>query len=192
MSQVTTGGVRGRIRDFFDSIPKRTQRMAVLLCVLIGFVYVLVFAYFSVGGLRSMEEDLLDRQSRFNRLRLMQAKFLKANQQIQDAEGRLGQHKGIAPSAFLEQAANQAGVKDQLERIDERDAEVVGTLKQTRYQVTLKMAPVQSTMNFLYAVEDSGFLAVESVDIRSKFFSGEKRLTATVDLIAYASVETPK
>ena len=71
--------------------------------------------------------------------------------------------------------------------IKEGDSEVVGSLKQTRYQVVVKMAPVADTMNFLHAIEDSGFMAIETLEITSKFFSGEKRLTSRVDLIAYAT-----
>jgi hypothetical protein len=142
-----------------------------------------------VGGVQAMEADLISQQKSFNNLQIMQAKFDFANAQILEAEGRLGRHKGVAPSAFLEEAASKSGVQEQLTGINERDQEVQGTLKQTRYTVNLKMAPVQNTMSFLYAVEDSGFMSIETLDIRSKFFSGEKRLTSKIDLIAYASTE---
>jgi len=189
MSQVAASGLRASIREVFETMPKRTQRIAILGFLTMALVWVLGVWYFMVGGIQNLGADLQSRQKAFNNLQVMQAKFDFANQQIQEAETRLGKHKGVAPSAFLERAANEAGVKEQLTGINERDSEVVGTLKQTRYKVTLKMAPMPDTMNFLHAVEDSGFMAIETIDITSKFFSGEKRLTSSIELIAYASTE---
>lgn len=189
MSKVAASGVNARLREAFETMPKRTQRIAALGFVVVALTWILGIWYFCVGGVQSLEDELVRHQKSYNNLMMMQSQFEFANQQIKEAEVRLGKHKGVAPSAFLEQAASEAGVKEQLTGINERDAETVGTLKQTRYTVNLKMAPVQNTMNFLHAVEDSGFISIETLDLRSKFFSGEKRLTAKIDLIAYASVE---
>lgn len=189
MSKVAASGVGARVRETFESMPRRTQRIAMLGFVVFSLTWVLGIWYFLVGGVQSLEQELMTHQKSYNNLMMMQSQFDFASQQIEEAEARLGKHKGVAPSAFLEKAASEAGVQEQLTGINERDAETVGKLKQTRYTVNLKMAPVQNTMNFLHAVEDSGFISIETLDLRSKFFSGEKRLTAKIDLIAYATVE---
>jgi hypothetical protein len=187
MSQVAASGFRASVNEVFTSLPKRTQRIAMFGFVTGALAWVLVIWFVFLGSVQSLEGDLRSRQKGLNNLKVMQAKFDFASLQIREAEERLSKHKGVAPSAFLEQAANEAGVKDQLTGIDERDSEVIGTLKQTRYKITLKQAPLADTMNFLYAVEESGFMAIETVDISAKFHSGEKRLTSSIELIAYAT-----
>ena len=189
MSQVAASGFRVVLREAFDTMPKRTQRIAGLGFVVVALTWVLGVWYFMVGGIQSMESELMTLQKSHNTLQMMQMKYDLATVQIEEAERRLGKHKGVAPSAFLEQAAVASNVQDQLTGINERDQETVGSLKQTRYTVNLKMAPIQNTMDFLYAIEESGFMAIETLDVRSKFFSGEKRLTSKIDLISYASLE---
>ena len=182
MSQVAASGFRVVLREAFDTMPKRTQRIAGLGFVVVALTWVLGVWYFMVGGIQSMESELMTLEKSYNTLQMMQMKYDLATVQIEEAEQRLGKHKGVAPSAFLEQAAVASNVQDQLTGINERDQETVGSLKQTRYTVNLKMAPIQNTMDFLYAIEESGFMAIETLDVRSKFFSGEKRLTSKIDL----------
>ena len=87
MSQVATGGVRAAIREVFDTMPKRTRRIAMLGFITLSFAWILGVWYLTVGGVQSLEADLMKRQKDFNNLKVMQAQFDFANQQIQ------GQHQ---------------------------------------------------------------------------------------------------
>jgi len=184
---VSGGGIRGAIRQQFDSLPTRTRILGAVMVVLLGLVWIVGVFVFVTGSLDSKAADLETESRKLRDLRTLETRFLTANKQIAEAEERLAKNSGVAPTAFLEKTAKEAGIFDQVTSINAEGSEVIGSLKQTRVRVDLRAAPVQGTLEFIHDIESSGFMSVESTNMRTKFLSGEKKLTTTIELIAYAS-----
>ncbi len=65
----------------------------------------------------------------------------------------------------------------------------MGTVKQTTFKVELKKLDVQTTVDFLYTLETSGYpLAVQSARFKTLRSGDEKLLTLTLEVVSYALV----
>ena len=187
MSGAAASGIRAAIRERFDSLPKRTQVLLMVGSVVLAMGWVFFLWFFLGGTLTETEQLMTSRNTSLHNLQTLQSRFDDATQRIAAAEERLGKNEGVAPSAFLEKAARDIGWSDELSGITDRDSEMMGSLKQPRYQVVVKKAPIKQVMDFIYVIEESGFMALENVELTTAFAGGERRLNARIDLIAYAA-----
>jgi hypothetical protein len=123
----------------------------------------------------------------------LRAEYMGVLQQIDAAEARLAQMKARSVSAFVEDLANRAAVKENLQAANETESQVVGQFRQSSYKVELKGAPLGGVVAFLHNIETSDFpVRVESARLRGVSMRPEKKIDLSLELISYSLEETEK
>lgn len=184
----TSNGIVGQLREQVEALPTRSRVLLAVLLILVGVVWMLGVWWYTTSDLRAQSEDLSQRQKTLRNLQVLQLQYVDANNLIAEAEQRLGSKKQN-PSAFIEAKAQEANVREQLRRIEKLGSETRGSLKETRYRVSLQKAPLEGTMKLVHDIETAGFLSTEDASFKTAFVKGDKLLTTDLNLIAYELVE---
>jgi cytoskeletal protein RodZ len=188
MGSAASEGPLASVRQAIEAQPRRTRILLAVLLVLLGVVWMAGLWWWTSSSLTAQADDLASRQRTLNNLQVMMVKYRDAEQQIREAEQRLGGSAGENPSSYIEKAATQHGVRESLRGIEKMTSETRGNLQETRYRVSLSRAPLEGTMKLLYDVETAGFLSVENASIKTVFSKGDRLLNTTLDLVAYELV----
>jgi hypothetical protein len=120
----------------------------------------------------------------------MQGQYAEAAKKVKANEEMLKQYQGQPVSAFIEKAAKENNVSDDLSAVTEQGSETVGNVKTTKYRVELKHVPYDPTrygLKFIEYIETSGYpVRIDAVHFRTTFTNGSKMLDITLDLSAFA------
>lgn len=178
----------GSVRSQIEQLPPRSRRLLGILLILLGIVWMGGLWWWTSSSLAGQEEDLNSRNKTLQQLQLKQVQYRKAEELIASAEQRLGSQKQN-PSTFIETKASEHGVRDMLRSIDKVSSEEKGSLKETRYRVSLQKAPLEGTIELVHDIETAGFMTTENVSYKSQFVKGDRMITSTIDLIAYELIK---
>jgi len=164
-----------------------------LLMGLISFFTVagLVVLWWTLAGLQADKESrVLAAKNDYLIVSELQAQFQDASERLDAQESRLGQYQGKRVSAHIEEIANNRDVRSSLKAVKESGSEVVGSIKQTRYNVDLKDLTYQDAVGFLYELETSGYpLSVETAHIRGKKTRDGKKVDVALELVGFSLAE---
>ena len=184
----TSSGMLSQLREQVEAMPTRSRILLAVLLILVGLVWMLGVWWYTTSDLRAMSDDLAQRQRTLRNLQQLQLQYVEANNMIAEAEQRLGSKKQNA-SSFIEAKANEHAVREQLRGIEKLGSETRGSLKETRYRVSLQKAPVEGTMKLVHDIETAGFLTTEDASFKTAFVKGERLLTTDLTLVAYDLVK---
>lgn len=180
--------ITSSVRAQVEALPPRSRVMLGVLMVLLGLTWMGGLWWWTSGSLAAQAEALSSEQRTLKNIQLLQVKYKQAEEKINQAEARLGSKTQNA-STFIEQKANQIGIRPMLSSIDKLGTETRGKLKETRFRVTVRKAPVRGVHQFIHDIETSGFLVVEQVEYKNVFGREERTLNATIDLVSYELVK---
>ncbi|TVQ92897.1 MAG: hypothetical protein EA397_05800 [Deltaproteobacteria bacterium] len=185
MASSSENNTLANLRQQFDSLPARSKYMLMFLLVLIAVTWMGGLWWWTSSTLSAQAGQLTSQQNNLLMYQNKQLEYIQATQLITQAEERLAQLGRQNPSSYIEQRVTQHDVRDALRGIERMGTEKQGNIQETRYRVSLERAPLAPTTEFLFDIENSGFLGTESVTIRTNFVQGERLLSVTLDLIAY-------
>ena len=156
---------------------------------MLGMVWMAGLWWWVDSSVAAQTEDLNGRNRTLRNLQTLQAQYAAANAQIHDAETKLGGAATQSPSSFIESKATEHDVRKELRSIEKVGSETKGTLRETRYKVSLMKAPVNKSLAFILDVESAGFMAVESANLKTTYGKEERPMTTTLELVAYELVK---
>lgn len=185
MATTDENSTLANLRQQFDGLPARSRYMLLFLLILLGVTWMGGLWWMTSTSLEGQVEDFERRKRTLRDLQTLQVQYIQANQLIEQAEQRLAELGRQNPSSYIEQRVTQHDVRDALRSIERLGTETRGNIQETRYRVSLERAPLAPTMEFVYDIENSGFLGTESANVRTSFVQGERLLNLTLDLIAY-------
>jgi hypothetical protein len=189
MAVTTQGSFLVSVQQQFESLPARSRRLLLFLLVLLGAAWMGGLWWWTSTDLMAQGEQLEQLQRTLRNLQTLQVEYIRANEQITDAEARLAQLGRQNISSFIETKARENEVRDELRGIERGGSETRGRIRETRYRVTIERAPIARVVGFIHHLETSGFLSTENSKVTSTFVSGERVLSITLDLIAYELVQ---
>ncbi|MEN9785194.1 MAG: hypothetical protein RLZZ299_458 [Pseudomonadota bacterium] len=185
-------GLRARFNDLVATMSERDRSLFVGLSVF------LVLA--SLGGVTWLgRAQVADARSRVSarraalvQIEALAAEHAAASREAASIEERIKARAGEDLPAFMEKAAQRAGVATSLASVREREVSNEGTLQDKRYAVELKQIGTQPFAEFLHAVETDGYpLKVRTARIRTTAAGGVKSLNATLEVSAFRLVDAP-
>ncbi|MFT7518124.1 MAG: cytoskeletal protein RodZ, partial [Kiritimatiellia bacterium] len=189
MANAQTSGPADQLRQMIDGLEPRTRVLLTVLLVMLAIVWMAGLWWLIDGSVAVQTEDLNSRSRTLRTLQTLQSQYVAANNLIVDAESKLGGAATQSPSSYIESKATEHDVRQQLRSIEKLETETKGSLRETRYKVTLTKAPVRSSMDFLFDMESAGFMAVESAHLKTSFGKEERPMTSTLELVAYELVK---
>ncbi len=184
-------GALARLDGVMDAMSPRDRKLAIGL--LLFAVLLLVGGGFSVmsSTLSSLETQLDGRRGDLVYVQALQSDYTSSSQQLADIEEDLAKHSGTSLSAFMEQAADKAGIRDRLDSVRENSVVELDSLVQKNHSVSLSKITLEQALDFLYEIEATGYpLRVTNANFKVVKVKGEKVLNMKLEIAAYSLVET--
>lgn len=180
--------VLGRLQNAFDGLAPRERRMIALLTALLAIVACGGMYFVLSGALEDVASRVKQQKDSLEVLQVAAAQYDEAVQRIDAAEERLAEYKDQRFKPFVEQEASKLGVE--LGPITDQGDEAVGTVKQTTFKVELKRLQLETALDFLYALETSGYpLSVQNARFKRLKRGEDILITLTLEVVAYSLVE---
>ena len=184
-------GLTARFDAVLDGMSARDRK---LLIGLAGFaLLVLVGGGFSLisGTLDGMDAELEQRRQDLAYVNALKSDYNDGASQLQDIEAELAKHQDTSLSAFMEQAASKAGIRERLDSVRENSVVELGALVQKNHTVSLSKISLEQALDFLYEIEGTGYpLRVTNANFKVVKVKGEKLLNLKLEVAAYSLLET--
>lgn len=182
--------VAGRTEEVLTDLSPRDQQLLVGLFCGAALILVLGLTWWMSSRLDQLGERLVGRQDTLRMVSTLAEEQSMAVDRADDIEEELARHSNTNLSAFLEQAANRAGIEDMLDSVRESSSTSDGVLVDKLYSVELSKIDTAALANFLYEVETAGYpLKIRSAKVKVSTRSGEKQLRVSMDISAFSLVE---
>jgi Tfp pilus assembly protein PilO len=183
--------LQDRLTDLLHGLSPRDR---VLLAGLV--VFLLTGMTFGVvagmkGSLDSNRNRLADRKMQLALAEEMVGDYEQGQERSVKIEAEMARHSGTDLSAFLEQAAQRAGVRDKLASVKEKGTTNTGFLEEKLYAVNVDKLSQTEMTDLLHEIETAGYpLTVRNTKIKVVTRSGERLLNLSMDIAAYRSTTT--
>jgi type II secretory pathway component PulM len=184
-------GIVARVDGVLDAMSPRDRKLAIGLLLFV--VVVGVGGGFSLmsSSLSSLETQLDSRRADLRYVEALQADYADSSEQLASIEEDLAQHSGTSLSAFMEKAAEKAGIRDRLDSVRENSVVELDSLVQKNHSVSLSKITLEQALDFLYEIEATGYpLRVTNANLKVVKVKGEKMLNMKLEIAAYSLVET--
>jgi hypothetical protein len=161
--------------------------------VLLAGLVVFLLVGMSFGAIAGMKGSL---DANRNRLADRKQQLILAEELVGDhdravgdaarIEEEMGRHADTDLSAFLEQAAQRAGVREKLASVKEKSTSNNGFLEEKMYAVNVDKLSQPEMTALLYEIESAGYpLSVRTAKFKVVTRGGERLLNLTMDIAAY-------
>ncbi len=192
MNPAMLEGVRARFNDLVGTMSERDRSLFVGLVVFVVIVTLGGVTWLGRGRVADARSRVSARRAALAQVEALATEHAAASREAASIEERIKARAGEDLPAFMEKAAQRAGVATSLASVREREVSNEGNLQDKRYAVELKQIGTQPFAEFLHAVETDGYpLKVRSARIRSTAAGGVKSLNATLEVSAFRVVDAP-
>ncbi|HJN73061.1 MAG TPA: type II secretion system protein GspM [Myxococcota bacterium] len=183
-------GLTARLDAVLDGMSARDRK---LLMGLGGFALLILvgggFSFMS-SSLDNLDSQLQQRHADLAYVTQLQDDYSAASVQLEDIEEELRQHESTSLSAFMEQAAGKAGIRESLDSVRENSVVELGSLVQKNHTVSLTRITLDQAVSFLYEIEATGYpLRVSNANFKVVKVKGDKMLNLKLEVAAYSLLE---
>ena len=184
------GHVTARVDAILEGLSPRDRKLLIGL-VLFGLVILVGGGFFVMSSsLDAKETQLAERRSDLNYVETLAEEYTGSQATLEEIEAELRKSGGQDLSAFLEKAATEVKIAENLDSVREKTVVELGSLEQKNYDVTVSRLTQDQVVDFLYAVEGGDFpLKISSANFKVVKVKGEKLVTLKLDIAAYRLLE---
>lgn len=141
-------------------------------------------------ALTSLETEIVAQEETLSFVKSAARDWQEAQTQLDGIEAELKKHGSTDLSAFLEQAAQSANIKDSLDSVRETSVTTIGNLEQKNYSVSLSKVSLDQFLNFLYEAEATGYpLRITSTNVKAKKRNDALQVTVKLEVAAFRLLE---
>lgn len=146
-----------------DSMSPRDRRLLVGLALAMIAGFVILVWYVLSGQIDDRASRVMGAKRNLQVAHELDADGRAALLRIQAAEKRLAMYTGQPFAAYVEKVAANNGLSEALRAVTEVNAEMVGSIRQTRYRVEVRGVQYSSANSFIFELETNGYpLMVQS------------------------------
>jgi type II secretory pathway component PulM len=178
----------GFLASQWDAMTPRDRKLLGVLVAFFSVVGLGLTLFLLKGVIDDRAQRVQDAQDSLDVLTAMADEYEAANRKVQAGEADLSKYADKPMSAYLEEAARDASLSENLTAVNEQGTEVVGKLRQTRYKVELKKIPLDKKygLEFVHAIETSGYpLRIDLARFKTVMVSGDKQIDMTLELTGF-------
>ena len=175
----------GPLEGHLDSLSPRDRKLLSAMAIFFGTVFVGGLWWFVLGLVADKNADLARKHDVLELLNVAAEQYRIAEETIAASEERLSQYQGEGFKPFVEKTAKQESVE--LGSVNSKSSETVGTVKSTLYKVELKKVDLGNALDFLNALETSGYpMRVENAHFKTVKVRGEKLINLSLEVVAFS------
>lgn len=184
------GHVTARVDAILEGLSPRDRKLLIGL-VLFALVILVGGGFFIMSSsLDAKETQLAERRSDLNYVETLAEEYTSSQATLEEIEAELRKSGGQDLSAFLEKAATEVKIAENLDSVREKNVVELGSLEQKNYDVTVSRLTQDQVVDFLYEVEGGDFpLKISSANFKVVTVKGEKLVTLKLDIAAYRLLE---
>jgi type II secretory pathway component PulM len=182
--------VRARFGGLVADMSPRDRRLFLGL-VLAGYGGVLFMAFwFGSTFLADLRSRIDARNDALARLRELESSYVANSSKVKDIEEELRKSADQDFQAYVEKAADKAGVSSSLKAVREKGVSEVGTLQEKTYTIELAPVSLDALTSFLYEMETGGFpLRIHTSRLKASGAAGTRTVSVALELSAFRLVE---
>jgi hypothetical protein len=185
------GHVTARVDAILEGLAPRDRKLLIGLTLFALVVLVGGGFFVMSGSLSAKETQLGERRADLNYVEVLAADYEASQVTLEEIEAELRKSGGQDLSAFLEKAATEVKIAENLDSVREKNVVELGSLEQKNYNVTVSRITQDQAVDFLYEVEGGGYpLKITSANFKVVKVKGEKFVTLKLDIAAYRLIES--
>jgi hypothetical protein len=179
-----------RVDAVLESMSARDRKLAAGLFVFVLLLFVGGGAYMLKRDMEGREKLLATARGDLAFVRDEEATHRALTEQLSAIEAQMRESQGQNFSAFVDKAANEAQIRENIQGIREIGADETEGLETKTHTVEVQRITQQQLGDFLYALEGGGYpLQIRNTAIKVVVASGEKRLNVKLEVATYRLVE---
>lgn len=183
--------IRSMIEAQLEVMSPRDKRLLAGLAVFIGVVALGLLTTTLIGIQSNMESRVREAKRVLAEVQSEQALYDKAAATLAAQESRLRQFDGQALSAYVEQVAEEMGIKDGLRDAQRLEQVEEFGLVSTKWRVSLKGRTYDECVRFVHRLESSNYpLRIETTRLRQVNIRREKAVDLTLEVITFRMTES--
>lgn len=193
MSRINTSlePMTARVDAVLESMSARDRKLAAGLFVFVLLLFVGGGAFLLKRDMDSREKRLASARADLSFARDEEAQHRALTEQLSAIEAQMRESQGQNFSAFVDKAASEAQIRENLQGIREIGADETDGLETKTHTVEVQRITQQQLGDFLYALEGGGYpLQIRNTAIKVVVASGEKRLNVKLEVATYRLVES--
>ncbi|MEY3211967.1 MAG: hypothetical protein RIT28_2448 [Pseudomonadota bacterium] len=180
-----------RVDAVLESMSARDRKLAAGLFVFVLLLVVGGGAFLLKRDMDSREKRLAAARSDLTFARDEEATHRALTEQLSAIEAQMRESQGQNFSAFVDKAANEAQIRENIQGIREIGADETDGLETKTHTVEVQRITQQQLGDFLYALEGGGYpLQIRNTAIKVVVASGEKRLNVKLEVATYRLIES--
>ncbi|MCB9674197.1 MAG: type II secretion system protein M [Alphaproteobacteria bacterium] len=184
-------GIRGAVEAQLEKMSPRDKKLLTGLILFVSFVVLALMTYTLVSVRQGLESNVRSAKTTLIEVQRLQREYDVAAATLKAQESRLEQYAGQQLSAYVEQLADEQGIKEGL-----RDAQRVEQIEEngvtmTKWKVVLKGRSYDEAIRFLLALENNGYpLKVETARMKRVTVKREAAVDLTIELYTFKVAES--
>ncbi len=175
-----------------DTIADMNPRDRTMLGGLLAFGTVVVLGggfWWMQSTLAGLEARVSDRQDQLHMVGLLASDHNEAKTKAEEIKTKLAQYQTQDFSSFMEQAAKEVGVGEQLSSVRKKSESTNDRLQELVYSVKLTKLQQDQLVKVLHAVEASGYpVKVRTFKAKTRTSKGEKSIDVDMEVATYKVV----
>ena len=182
---------RTRFNELVATMSERDRKLFVGLVIIVTIAVLGGLGWLGKRQLADARSRVTAREASLAQIEALAAEQADGAEEVARIEAELKRRAGEDLPAFMEKAAQKAGVGTNLAAVREREVSTQGNLEEKRYGVELNKVSTAQLAEFLHAVETDGYpLRIRNMKTRTSTQAGVKILNATFEVSAFKLVET--
>ena len=181
--------LKARFGALVQTMSERDRRLFVGLVVCGAVLAVAGIVWATRASLADANSRVAERKASLAQVEELAAQQKASSAEAARIEEELKRRSGEDLPAFMEKAAQRAGVNANLAAVREKEVSTQGNLEEKRYGVELNKVTTAQLAGMLHAVETDGYpLRVRAMKTRTVAVAGQKLLNVTLEVSAFRLV----
>ena len=186
MNLAFVDNLRARFGALVQTMSERDRKLFVGLVVFGMIAIVGGVGWWGKGVVADARSRVTDRKATLAQVQALASEQAALATEAARIEEELQRRSGEDLPAFMEKAAQKAGVGANLAAVREKEVSTEGNLEEKRYGVEVSKVTTSQLANLLHAVETDRYpLRVRAMKVRTSSVGGTKTLNATLEVSAF-------
>jgi type II secretory pathway component PulM len=182
--------IQSQLEPLLDSLSPRDRKLLMGLAAAACLALIAAAGWWMTSTLDGLREDIDERKDTLAFVRRSVAEFEANQARLEQIESELKRHSGTDLAAFLEKAAESAGIEER-PGVRQSATTQLGSLEAKTFTVNLSRVTLDQFLDFLYQIETDGYpLRITDSSVKGVSRSESMMLNVKLDIVSYKLLDS--